>query len=484
MSSTLPHTRARRSRGAGQLGEQALEDEHLGEGAGGLGHGQDRVVIEQMVAAGERVVDPVAQLVGQGHHVPRPAGVVEEDVGVQVRGDGGAVGAAALAVGQGRVDPAAREEGLGQLDHAAREAGEGAEDQVAGAGEGDGARGAGQGGVAVVVGQVVDAEDPALEAVVAGRGGIAARNDFGHRVDDGAGQLVVEVAARLGLGVTAQAVEDLLLVEEGVVDEGADVGVAAQALGEAGGGAAAQVAVGLVEQGQELALGQLLRPPVALQAEAGAGVDLGGQAGEGAAPHIGGLDQDLLLGLGEVVGRQPALVIEVVVVGRQGRVGGDAVVGRGRDLADLEVEEDEVGAQGAAELARLLQEGAAGRLAGVGGVEEGGEGLGLVLVGEQGLVLVEGGAQVGGGQVGDGDGAAEAGLEGGGAPAGRVHVGGQPRVVGAGVEVGQVPGGQGLSGRGHEVSMDAGAGDGRRAEYRMCPLPGQSVAAKRGYSRA
>ena len=83
------------------LAEQAAEDELLGEDRGGLGDRQRRALVEDPLLAGQVLVDPVAELVGEGRHVAAAVGPVEHHVGVD-RGHGrGAEGAAALALGRG-----------------------------------------------------------------------------------------------------------------------------------------------------------------------------------------------------------------------------------------------------------------------------------------------------------------------------------------------------------------------------------------------
>ena len=95
--------------------EQAAEDDLLGEHRGRLGDGQRRVLVEDALLAGERLVQAVAELVGEGEHVAAAVGVVEHHVGVD-RGHGrGAEGAAALDGRRRRVDPALVEEALDDL---------------------------------------------------------------------------------------------------------------------------------------------------------------------------------------------------------------------------------------------------------------------------------------------------------------------------------------------------------------------------------
>ena len=174
---------------------------------------------------------------------------------------------------------------------------------------------------------------------------------------------------------------------------------------------------------------------VALQAVPGAAVDFGEQPGKRLAASIGGLDQNLLLGLGEVVGGQFPLLVQVVAIGGQLVGGGDTIVGRLGNLADLQIEEDQVGGRSAAELPRLLQQRPALGVLSVGGEVEHGERLGFVLGAQQGFVRVQGGAHVRGAQILDGDATLVLSLKVDGLLLADLHVGVQFGVVDAGVQV-------------------------------------------------
>jgi hypothetical protein len=92
------------------LAAQAVEDQHLAEDAGGLGHGQRRVGLQVAAVARQVLVHAVAELVRQGHHVARVAEVAEQHVGMRARHGARAEGAAALAVAHVGIDPAPIEE--------------------------------------------------------------------------------------------------------------------------------------------------------------------------------------------------------------------------------------------------------------------------------------------------------------------------------------------------------------------------------------
>ena len=108
-----------------------------------------------------------------------------------VRRDAGAEGAAALALGQLGVDPALVEEVAGNIDQSRREVAKGCEYDVLGLREGYIALIAGDRRIAVVVGEFIEVEDPALEAVVIGDSGVVCDADLGNEVDDFGAQLVV-----------------------------------------------------------------------------------------------------------------------------------------------------------------------------------------------------------------------------------------------------------------------------------------------------
>jgi len=157
----------------GFLLHHGAEDQHLAKGRGHLGGGQRGVGLQHPLLAREVLVHAVAQLVGQRHHVAGAAGVVHEHVRVH-RGDrAGAVGAVAL-VGLGRrVDPRLAEELAGDVGHLGMEAPVGVQHHLARAVPLVTAFGGGQRRVAVIIGQAVQAQDRALERVIAGHDVVA-----------------------------------------------------------------------------------------------------------------------------------------------------------------------------------------------------------------------------------------------------------------------------------------------------------------------
>ena len=97
------------------------------------------------------------------------------------------------------------------------------------------------------MGQLVEIEQPALEAVVVGDRAEISDADLADGIDDLGAQFVVQVAAGLGTFVMAQSVEHVLLVQQRVVDEGADMRVAFEAFSEGLRGGLTQLPIGVVE---------------------------------------------------------------------------------------------------------------------------------------------------------------------------------------------------------------------------------------------
>ena len=71
--------------GIGLLAQQAVGHHHLAEDRSRLGERQRGVLGQHRVVLREHAVDRVPQLVGQGRHVPHPAGVVDQHPGGEAR---------------------------------------------------------------------------------------------------------------------------------------------------------------------------------------------------------------------------------------------------------------------------------------------------------------------------------------------------------------------------------------------------------------
>jgi hypothetical protein len=82
MSSTLEARRGLLLHGVGGCLKDGLEGQHLAEDRGGLGKCQRRRGHQRAVGGGEHLMDAVAQLVGERHHVARLALVVEQHEGM------------------------------------------------------------------------------------------------------------------------------------------------------------------------------------------------------------------------------------------------------------------------------------------------------------------------------------------------------------------------------------------------------------------
>jgi hypothetical protein len=109
--------------GVRRLGQELSEGQHLAEHARRLGKRQGRGAEKLALAGGEDLVDAVAQLVGERHHVPGLSEVVQHHEGMHVRHRGMGKGAGGLAGLDRRVDPAAVEEGCRELGEAGVEGG-------------------------------------------------------------------------------------------------------------------------------------------------------------------------------------------------------------------------------------------------------------------------------------------------------------------------------------------------------------------------
>ena len=180
------------------------------------------------------------------------------------------------------------------------------------------------GGHAVVVGELVDAEQLRLEAIPAARDLVAVAHGAQQRLDGLVGGLVGEVAGGEPVGVVAQAVVDGLVVQERVEDVGAGAQPGLQGGGDGLGARAALLAVGRhearergVERDRRVLAGQVDLDRRDLLAE---------QARPGRAAGDALLGEDLLLGLGEQVGAVAARGAQEVARGVQA-LGGHELVG-------------------------------------------------------------------------------------------------------------------------------------------------------------
>ena len=178
----------------GRLVEQPLEHERLAEHRGGLGQRQRRRLVEDALRLGERGVQPVAELVGHRQHVAAPGGEVEHHVGVHARHRVGAERAAALVRAHRRVDPVLVEEPPGDRAGLGGERLVGVEHELAGLAVGEGDLLGQHRRRAVVVGDLLDAEQLRLQPVPALRDVEAPADRLDQRHHRLVGGLVGEVA--------------------------------------------------------------------------------------------------------------------------------------------------------------------------------------------------------------------------------------------------------------------------------------------------
>jgi hypothetical protein len=106
MSSTLPASRVLRSAGVGGFGQQRAEGQHLAKDAGRLGQGQRGGGQQLALTGGQTLVDAVAQLMRQRHHVARLAQIVQHHIGMHGGHGRMGKGAGRLAGFDAGVDPA------------------------------------------------------------------------------------------------------------------------------------------------------------------------------------------------------------------------------------------------------------------------------------------------------------------------------------------------------------------------------------------
>ena len=166
----------------GGSGQQRAEGQHLAKDRGRLGQRQRSRGQKLALTGGHALVDAVAQLMRQRHHVARLAQIVQQHIGMHRRHRRMRECAGGLAGFHAGINPALVKEGLGQFGQFRRKAGIGVQHRGAGLGPGDQARGLGrQRGVAVPDLQLVETQPFGLEPVIAMR---EPRIGGGHRVPE------------------------------------------------------------------------------------------------------------------------------------------------------------------------------------------------------------------------------------------------------------------------------------------------------------
>ena len=287
--------RARARAGRVRRVEQPAEDERLAEHRGRLAHGQRRVLLQRAARDGEACVQSVAELVGEHEDVAAAAGVVEHHVGMDARRGVGAEGAAALVRAYRSVDPVLVEEALGEVAEDGRELVEGAEHEVGGLGPVDRDLLVGHRGHAVVVGELVEAEQLGLEAIPAPWQLVVGAHGLEQRLHRLVAGLVGQVARREPVRIGAQAIIDGLVLQQGVEDVRARAQARLERRGDGLRRGAAHLAVG----GGQAAEGDVERDPLLGigELDADRARQLGEQARPGVATSQRLLGEELLLGL-------------------------------------------------------------------------------------------------------------------------------------------------------------------------------------------
>ncbi len=343
-------------------GEQILKDEQLAEDRRGLGGRQRRIGLEQPLGGGQLLVHTVAQLMCQRHHVARSGLVVEQHVRMDRWHGRRAKRAPALAGPDRRVDPSPLEEQGRDVSHAPIEARVSIQDDRARLVPGIEPVSSRQRRIAIVVEQLIHAEQPPLEAIVAGNNVVTRRHCLDQCFNHAVVHLVRHVARRDPGGIFAQPVVRRLVGEDVVEDVGRRVVHDSQTGRQRLLRSTPLLAIGRIEAGQHLVAGQLL----AIERVARAAVHLLEEAHPCIAAGHRLLGQDLLFRLAEHVRPKATHLLDPMSVALQAGVGkprSRRLIGRGRQL---QLHEDELLAQARAALGRFLEQRAVGRHAGIG----------------------------------------------------------------------------------------------------------------------
>ena len=314
----------------------------------------------------------VAELVRQGHHVPRLALIVHQDIGVSRRHRRMGEGARRLAGTSRGIDPAPVEEAPGNVGHPWREGPIGVEHGVTRLVPRDRALlDARQRRVAVPIGHRLDAEPACLQLVVTVRKSRIGRlHRLHHRGNDFGLDPVGEVARVGDVGEPAPAVGDLLVLGQRVGDQREGSQVRAEHIAERARRRLADLSVRILEPVERGLQGQLLALDREPQARDGA-VEKpipGGPAGDG-------LLQEQFLG--PVVELERLLAAQVLDPGpvmAQGAIGHGEVHHRVLDPVEFEGEEQQVARGFGQTLLGVAVELLAPLVGGVAGIDEAGKG--------------------------------------------------------------------------------------------------------------
>ncbi len=235
--------------GVGRFVEEPLEHDRLAEDRRRLGDRErSRYLEDALLLAGEVGVDAMAQLVRHRQDVARAGGVVQHHVGVGRRDRVGAESAAALAGGRAaRRCSRPRRSPDGGLAQLRREAPVAVEDELAGVGVADPLLLHRDRRHAVVVGELVEAEELRLQAIPAPGQLVVGDDGLDQRLDRLVGRLVREVAGREPVLVGAQAILRRLVLEQRVEDERARAEPGLEGLRHSVGRLGAPLAIGVLE---------------------------------------------------------------------------------------------------------------------------------------------------------------------------------------------------------------------------------------------
>ena len=198
--------------------DQLAEGQHLGKDRGGLGQRQRRVRHQVSAVGGKALVNAVAHLVRQRHHIARLAGEIHQDVGVRGRRDRMREGTRALAGARRRIDPVAGEKRLRKLGHLRVEPGKAVEHKPLRLVPGEGPVVIiGKRRVAVPPVDGLAAHPAGLQPVIAVRQvGIAGIDGADQRIDRFVIDVIVQIARGHRPRKAAPAVLDLLVLGDGV----------------------------------------------------------------------------------------------------------------------------------------------------------------------------------------------------------------------------------------------------------------------------
>ena len=261
-------------------------------------------------------MDAVAELVGEGHDVAPAGGEVEQDV--RVRGGHGRMRErTALLARHDRCVDVAVEEARGDLGHLGRERPVRVQHGASRLGPVDLALVGQEWRVAVVLGELVEAEQAALEPVPASGDVVAGRDRFDQCLHGGVLDLVAQVPRRDPRPVVAQAVVDRMVGQDRVEDERPHREAGLEGLGDGTARPLADLAVRYEQLGQSLLEGDRLL----VEGDRHRVGDLGEQPYPRRPAGDGLLGHDLLLGLAEEVRAKAAGGGQEVAPALEGRIG-------------------------------------------------------------------------------------------------------------------------------------------------------------------